>query len=51
MEKEKRRKTKMIQFRVTPENFRMYEEYSKELNLSKTELFEKFLEQLKKKLI
>jgi hypothetical protein len=47
MQKEKRKKTKMLQFRVTPENFKCFEEMAMKKNLSKTELFGIFLELIK----
>jgi hypothetical protein len=49
MEKEKRKKTKMIQIRVTPENYKIYDNYASSKNLSKTKLFEKILEEIIKK--
>jgi len=48
---EKRKKTKMLQFRVTPKDFDIYEEYAKEKGISKTELFSLFLKMLKDKKI
>ena len=51
MSKEKRKKSKMLQFRVIPEDFKVFEETAKNKNLSKTELFELFLELLKEEKI
>ena len=47
MQQEKRRKTKMLQFRVTPKNFKAYEEMAIKKKITKTELFELFLELIK----
>jgi len=51
MKKEKRLKTKVVQVRVTPRDFDIYEEYAKEKDISKTELFSLFLKMLKDKKI
>jgi len=51
MKKEKRLKTKVIQIRVTPEKYKIYDDYAKEKCLTKTELFDIFLEQIEKKII
>ncbi len=48
MKVEKRKKTKMLQFRVTPDDYKVFDDKSKQLNKSKTELFTYFLEMLKK---
>jgi hypothetical protein len=47
MRQEKRKKTKMLQFRVIPEDFKTYEEMAIKKKLTKTELFELFLELIK----
>ena len=51
MRSEKRLKTKVVQIRVTPEKYKIYDDYAKKQGISKTELFDKFLEQLEKNLI
>ena len=43
MAKEKRKKTKMLQFRVTPEDYKLFEAMAKEKDKTKTELFDMFL--------
>lgn len=48
MKEEKRIKTKMLQFRVTPKNFELYEKMAEKKKKSKTELFELFLEMIEK---
>jgi hypothetical protein len=47
MPKEKRKKIKVVQVRVTPSNFKLYEEYANKKQISKTKLFELFLLMLK----
>ena len=47
MQQEKRKKTKMLQFRVTPENFKTYEKMALKKKLTKTKLYELFLELIK----
>ena len=47
MAKEKRKKTKMLQFRVTPEDYKLFEAMAKEKDKTKTELFDMFLELIK----
>jgi len=51
MTKEKRLKTKVIQVRVTPSDYDIYNEYAKKNNISKTKLFEKFLQMIKEERI
>jgi len=51
MPKEKRLKTKTIQVRVTPKNYKLYDEYAKSKQITKTELFEIFLKLLEDKKI
>jgi len=51
MKKEKRLKTRVVQVRLTPSDFELYEATAKKKNLSKTELFELFLEMIKKEKI
>jgi hypothetical protein len=51
MKKEKRLKTKTVQVRVTPSDYKLYDEYAKKKNISKTELFELFLRLLKEEKI
>ena len=48
MQQEKRKKTKMLQFRVIPKDFELFEAMARKKNLSKTELFELFLDLIKK---
>ena len=47
----KRLKTKVIQIRVTPENYKIFDDHAKKSNISKTELFEKFIQTIKEKKI
>ena len=49
--KEKRLKTKFIQIRVTPKDYEIYSEYAKKKKISKTELFNLFMELIKKEKI
>ena len=51
MSKEKRKKTKMLQFRVMPKDFELFEDVAKRKKISKTELFDLFLELIKKEKI
>ena len=51
MKREKRLKTKMLQFRVTPEDFKVFESKALDSNKTKTELFKMFLEMIKEKKI
>ena len=51
MKKEKRLKTRVVQVRLTQSDFELYEITAKKNNLSKTELFELFLEMIKKEKI
>ncbi len=51
MAKEKRLKIKVVQVRVIPSDFDIYSEYAKEKNISKTELFDKFLKMIKERKI
>jgi len=51
MAKEKRLKTKVVQVRVTPNDYEVYSAYAEKNNISKTELFEKFLQMIKEEKI
>ena len=47
MKKEKRLKTKVVQVRLTPSDYEIYELFARKNNMSKTKLFEKFLQMIK----
>jgi hypothetical protein len=44
---DKRRKTKSVQFRLTPEDYKLFDDYAKKHKVSKIELFMKIIKKIK----